>query len=450
MAAGLLLCAGGSAAATEDYLVDVWDTEHNLPSSTVTAIAQTPDGYLWVGTYNGLARFDGVRFVTFDPVNTPELTQPRIQGLFLDANGTLWINTFRGGLTSYRDGRFHNEWPDQATFDLHTTLVRSSSNLVTFVTQFGEVLQRNPARTNPDWKIFEPPVGSRPIFQCADGENRLWFLTRDGHILRFAAGAFAELPQDGGLAGRHLIVLVADAAGRVWAGAENEIARWSDDHFENLTPTNGETTLQPQLLFPAKNGDLWILDGDRFRKMAGREWVAEASEWRGLLGWASGRAMGMHEDRDGGLWFNHYGNGLFHITPDGKYQQLTTQDNLPGDDRVGAWFQSADGGIWAGADHGGLARLRDRRFHVIGLAEGLPARTALSVCEDARGGIWIGTAGGGLSRLSHGKITRYAVGASASSDFVFSISPRPDGGAWLSASEGEDFFQFYNGFFCFG
>src|ERR1019366_4711586 len=101
--------------------------------------------------------------------------------------------------------------------------------------------------------------------------------------------------------------------------------------------------------------------------------------------------------------------------------------------------------IWAGVDHGGLARLRDRRFQVIGVNEGLSARTALSVCEDQQGMIWIGTAGGGLCRWTNGVITRYTVGASASANFVFSISPRADGGAWLSAAEGEDLFQFYNG-----
>ncbi|MGO8681817.1 MAG: two-component regulator propeller domain-containing protein [Limisphaerales bacterium] len=444
MAVGLLLRAGCVAeAATADYLVDVWDTENNLPSSTVTAIAQTPDGYLWIGTYNGLARFDGVRFVTFDPVNTPALSQTRVQGLFFDANGMLWINTFRGGLTSYHDGVFRNEWPDQATFDLHTTLVYSSSNLVTFVTQFGEVLQRNPAGTNLDWKICTPPPGSRPIFQCTGSDGRFWFLSRDGHILQFAAGAFKELPQDGGLAGKHINTLVADASGRVWAGAENEIGCWDGSRFEDMTPTNGEAALQPQLLIPAKNGEMWVLDGGRFRKMAGREWVAEVAGWRGLLGWASGRAMGMHEDREGGLWFNHYGNGLFHITPDGKYQRLTTQDNLPGD-RVGAWFQGSDGGVWVGMDHGGLARLRDRQFHVIGTAEGLPARTVSSVCEDANGTVWIGTAGGGLCRWSNGKITCFPVGASASANFVFSVFPRADGGLWLSAAEGEILHQFHD------
>ena len=442
MTAGLLLRTGQSVtAAAADYLVDVWDTEHNLPSSTVTAIAQTPDGYLWVGTYNGLARFDGVRFVNFDPVNTPALSQARVQGLFVDTNGTLWINTFRGGLTSYRDGVFRNEWPDQPTFDLHTTLVQSSSNRVTFVTQFGEVLQRDPTRTNAGWKIFAPPPGARPIFQCADRDGRLWFLTRDGHIMRFTSGAFQELPQDGGLAGRRIYTVVTHPDDRVWAGADNEIGLWTGNQFEDMTPTNDAPTLSPQLLFPAKNGAMWVLDGERFRKLVGREWVAEIAGWRGLLGWASGRAMGAHTDREGGMWFNHYGNGLFHITPEGEYQRLTTQDGLPGD-RVGAWFQASDGGVWVGMDHGGLARLRNRQFHVVGPAEGLPARTALSVVETTNGDVWIGTAGGGLCRWANGKITRYPVGPSASANFVFSIYPRSDGGLWLSAAEGEILQQF--------
>jgi signal transduction histidine kinase/ligand-binding sensor domain-containing protein len=311
------------------------------------------------------------------------------------------------------------------------------------VTQFGEVLSRDPAQTGAAWNVVVPP-DAQPIFQCADADGKLWFLTRDGHILQFAAGKFKALPDDGGLAGSQIYTLVADARGKIWAGAENEIARWDGRQFEAMTPTNGAADVQPQLLFPTQAGALWVLDGDRLRKMIGREWVAEAAPWRGLLGPASGRAMGAHEDRDGGLWFNHYGNGLFHITPDGQFQRLTSQDNLPSD-RVGAWFQSSDGGVWVGATHGGLARLRNRRFHAIGVAEGLPARTALSVCEDTNGVVWIGTGGGGLCRLADGVITVFKVGTSASANFIFSISPRPDGGAWLSAAEGEDLYQFYDG-----
>jgi signal transduction histidine kinase/ligand-binding sensor domain-containing protein len=473
LAAEFIFAISLSLGATPaDFLVDKWDTGDGLPSSTVTAIEQTPDGYLWIGTYNGLARFDGARFVTFDPVNQPELGQSRVQGLFLDANGTLWINTFRGGLTSYRAGEFRNELPDRPAFDVHTTLAVSTTNRVTFVTQFGEVLEHNLAAASGLWRTTAPPAGSLPIFQCADAAGRLWFLTRDWHILQYYQGEFKMLADDGGLSGSKINTLVADAQGRVWAGAENEIALWDGKQFSAMTPTNGEADIDPRGMFPLKSGSFWVLDGLRLRKLEGRAWTAEIPAWRGLLGAASGRAMGVHEDGDGGLWFNHYGNGLFHIAADGSFQRLTSSpDNLPSDrhlpnGRVGAWFQGRDGGVWAGVDHGGLARLRERRFHVIGPAEGLPARTALSVCEDKNGAMWIGTAGGGLSMLSpldskskspsprpessvlperEARLKNFAVGPSASANFIFSIAFRPEGGAWLSGSEGEDLYQLLDG-----
>ena len=427
-------------AAAPEYLIEVLNRKENLPSSTVTAIMQTPDGYLWVGTYNGLARFDGVRFVTFEPGNTPELGHSRVQGLYLDVNGTLWINTYRGGLTSYRGGVFRVEQPRQAGFDLHTTLVSSSSNTVRFVTQFGEVLTGKATATTNVWSLAAPPSGVRPIFQCADQAGTLWFLNREGRIVRFLGGEFQELPADAGLGTNRVFTVTADTRGQVWAGAENNLARWNGTVFQSVSPTNGEASLTPTLLFPTRDGALWVLDGDRMRKLRGREWIAEAPQWRGLLGWAAGRAMGVHEDADGGMWFNHYGNGVFHITPDGAFQRLTTRDGLPGD-RVGAWFQSRDGGLWFGVDRGGLAHLRERRFQLISTSEGLTARAVLSVCEDRDGALWIGTGGGGLCRWSDGKITSFPVGGNVSANFVFSVFPRPAGELWLSAGEGENLFR---------
>ena len=265
-----------------DYLVDGWDTEFNLPSSTVTSIEQTPDGYLWVGTYNGLARFDGARFETFDPENTPELAQSRIQGLYMDANGTLWINTFRGGLTSYRNGVFRNELPDQSTFDLHTTLVSSTSNEVTFVTQYGEVFQRDPMQTSAPWKITEPPAsGGQLLFGCVDGQNQLWFLTADRNILRYGPDGFKMLPENGGLSGSQIYTLVADAQGQVWAGAENEIARWDGNQYQAMTPTNCETDIEPMELFPTRNGSMW------------RCWIMTASaRYPAAPGWTKRRRGG--------------------------------------------------------------------------------------------------------------------------------------------------------------
>src|ERR1700677_3741325 len=253
--AGILLvfAAGVCRGETSGYLVDVWDMEDNLPDSMVTSVAQTPEGYIWAGTYDGLARFDGVRFVNFDPTTTPELGHARVQNLYVDCNGTLWIDTYRGSLTSFRDGVFRAERIGQSGFDLHTTLVWSSSNEVVFVTQFGDVLRRRSGGGEPVWTTTSPPRGSRPIFQCAGEDGILWFLTRDAHVIRCVNDGFATLPGDGGLS-NGCTTLALDPRGRVWAGARNQIALWDGSRFQDRTPTNNDTAFTPGSILPTRSG----------------------------------------------------------------------------------------------------------------------------------------------------------------------------------------------------
>lgn len=130
-------CAPGG---TGDYLIDVWTGDNGLPNSSVTAIAQTPESYLWIGTHNGLARFDGVRFVTFEPLNTPELKHARVRGLFVDGRGTLWINTYDNSLTSWRNGVFTHEYVGQ-----QVASVFSHPNELLFAMQGGDLVSRTGA-----------------------------------------------------------------------------------------------------------------------------------------------------------------------------------------------------------------------------------------------------------------------------------------------------------------
>src|SRR5262245_19833106 len=100
-------CTGGlGREGGLDYLVDVWNVDHGLPQGSVMHVAQTPDGYLWIATFwQGIARFDGVRFVNFTPATTPELPDPEGWRLMVDSRGTLWISSLQGSLTSCRKGR---------------------------------------------------------------------------------------------------------------------------------------------------------------------------------------------------------------------------------------------------------------------------------------------------------------------------------------------------------
>lgn len=88
------------------FLQTRWTTDNGMPQNSVTAIVQTPDGYLWVGTFGGLARFDGVRFKIYTTSNTPELKSNRITAMTVDRNGTLWIATTRGEIILFKDGKF--------------------------------------------------------------------------------------------------------------------------------------------------------------------------------------------------------------------------------------------------------------------------------------------------------------------------------------------------------
>jgi len=224
-----------------DYLIDVKDTEDNLPSSTVTAIVQTPEGYLWVGTYNGLARFDGARFVTFDRSIRPSSAR-RVSRIF----------------TSTRAARFGS-----------TPFAAASLRIATVC--FGSNGRINPPSTahHPRGVFVEPgrvchpirrgvePVTDRSDHQLAgvgSARRRAPLLSVRGWqgaiVVPDARRAhhsvidnrFSQLPDNGGLGNKRVYQLAKDAQGRVWAGADGEIAFWNGRVFESMTrPTEDWT-----------------------------------------------------------------------------------------------------------------------------------------------------------------------------------------------------------------
>ena len=170
-----------------------------------------------------------------------------------------------------------------------------------------------------------------------------------------------------------------------------------------------------------------------------QRWVAEAGWWQDLSqSMSTANALEAYHDQDGGVWFRQFGNGLFHAKPDGSAQRISAADGLP-DDRVRCWFQDRKGNVWAGVDRGGLVRLREKRFHLIGTAEGLSIPAVSTVCEDGDHNIRIGTFGGGLNRWRDGALTRFRLSEGSSKGGFFSAYPDAQGRVWLSAGR-EDLF----------
>jgi signal transduction histidine kinase/ligand-binding sensor domain-containing protein len=440
----IYLLSGIGSFGAEKNLINVWTADDGLPASSVTALAQTPDGFLWVGTYNGLARFDGVRFKSFFPASTPELTQPRIQALAVDTMGTLWITTFDNSLVSYREGQFHLERRSDVNVPL--TLAVSTSNSWLFNSLSGETIRRELKANSkePVWTDLTPTGGQRFVFRCVDGRGDHWFTTRDLKPVRLTGDQFNELPAEAFVGIGDVLTLVADHQGTVWAGTSKGTWRWDGSRFEDARATNGPVEYPVEMILPMRSGALWVWGGGRLRKMVERRWVREVPEWDSRLGYAGGHDMLMNEDAAGGIWLAHYGNGLFHVSADGERQHFSSTNGLPGD-RIWTWFGMQDGTIWAGVDRGGLVNIRKRQFQVISQAEGLPSPAVLSVCEDDTGTLWFGTSGGGLCREVNGRIESVPVSRDAAENFVFSMAPQPGVGLWLSASAGEDLFLYKDG-----
>jgi signal transduction histidine kinase/ligand-binding sensor domain-containing protein len=424
-----------AAGVAGDYLVDVWTSENGLPDSSVTAITQTPDGYLWIGTYNGLVRFDGVRFTTFDPANTPALGHARVRKLFVDARGTLWINTYDGSLTTLRDGKFSLEQRNVRFSEGELTLVTSSTNEAIFLTGRGALFRKNlSAPSGEGWD--ELPLPGRSLVGamcCADNKGVFWYRDGEKHLWRFMDDRFEPVPDDAGLGGQIINYLTTDARGRLWVGTDQGIWVWRLNNFHLVLPVKPGKAGGVTFLYIADDGRIWAVVNGAVVAAQDDHWLLEPDS-SGNFSLGNPTGLGAQADHRGGAWFYSYGRGLLHVGSDGQARQLTIEDGFPGE-RVYCFFEDHEGNWWAGLDAGGLVRVRERQFHAI-VADGkILTKAAKSVAEDRSDTVWIGMLSGGLGRWQSSEYTNIPVTEGAGGGSVFCVCPDADGRLWLSAGD---------------
>jgi signal transduction histidine kinase/ligand-binding sensor domain-containing protein len=329
------------------FVVRTWSIQDGLPDATVNAIAQTPDGYLWVGTLGGLARFDGTRFTVFNARNTPALGSGRIKSLYCNRKGCLLIGTVEGGLVRYERDRFTSE-------------------------------PAMPPRT----------LGRALLNILEDDRGALWFSLANGGVTRLADGRYSEVSPEWGEGDFHVR---ADSAGRFWAVRQTEVFR-----LVAGKPVLALTVPEGECHAPNRSGGYWVSTGGEVRLWKDGQWIAKA----GNVQWSSRMLLHGIEDSAGHLWLASRGQGLFRYETNGTVLQFTAADGL-GSDFVLQMFEDREGNLWAGTDRGGLSCLRPSLFRVYGKAQGLPSDRVCSVAV-SRHELWVATDGDGLSRLQPG------------------------------------------------
>ncbi len=364
----------------------VWQTPDGLPQNAIQALAQTPDGYLWGGTWEGLVRFDGVRFTTFDRINTPALQARTIRCLTTDPDGTLWIGT-DVGVTGMRQGTF---FPLVAPTDVPLRNVHS-------------------------------------LLAARDGS--LWIATTGHGLLRFFEGHFQVWSTRTGLDSDRVTSLAQAPDGTVWVGTTGGLHRADGTAlsqallFEGTQPPVMSLAVEP-------DGTLWAgtQDGTVYRLEAGRmRPVPEASQ-------PGAPIEALLVDRPGTLWVGSTGRGLLRLA----HGQRSTLDATQGlqSNTVASLLEDTEGSLWIGAAEGGLHRLKDGPFTSIGPAEGLPHNMVSSIHEAVDGSLWFASMESGVTRWHAGKMTTYTTREGLIHDRVRSMAPGQDGSLWFAAQTG--------------
>lgn len=374
------------------YTQDVWGIDTGLPNNTVIATAQMRDGYLWVGTESGLARFDGVRFTVFDKRNTPALQSAHISALLAGSRGNLWIGTQGGGLTVLRNGEFFT----------YTT--------------------RNGLANDNVLSLLEDDAGN------------LWIGTNGGGLQRFRNGRFETFTTADGLPNAAIFCLSQTRDGSLWAGTQDGLARYKDKHFSTYTKAQGLPDNYIMCLKAGARGELWIgtNQGGISRFADGRFTNYNAHD-----GLASDTIWSLFEDRAGNLWIGTNNGGLNRFQ-DGVISTYSTKDGLSADTVISS-FEDREGNLWIGTRGGGLVRLKDSPFTVVDSREGLSNDVVLPVFEDHSGATWVGTNGGGVNCLRDGKIVaKYSTKNGLSDNVVFAVAEDQDNSLWIATRKALD------------
>ena len=362
----------------------IWRSEDGLLQDSATALLESRDGFLWVGTRSGLVRFDGAAFEPFSRLNVPGFSHNDIQCLAETPDGSLWIGTSEPGL--YR---------------LHR----------------GNLQVLGLADGLPD----------RPIRRLlCDRQGTLWAAPSEGPPLRMEGARFHALPADSNQLRIRALSEAPD--GTLWVGtAGSGLWRVHRDRLVLAALTATDITA----LDTPREDVVWV--GTR------SQGVLSYSEGRlETPGWArtlpSRPISALMQDRQGSLWIGFEQGGLLRRTPEGR---IETSPGSPGNRwTVLSLLEDRSGALWVGSEAWGLHVFHPVPFRGIPVVGGSPEEPAWAVCQDARGAIWCLTGDQTLGVVRQGRIEPVALKGKVEGA-ISSLWPRRAGGVWLGTRNGE-------------
>lgn len=450
---------------------ETWTTRQGLPHNQVNAIAQAPDGNLWLGTWEGLVRYNGLEFHVFDRSNTPALQDNGIRSVRASADGAVVIGTSRGGVTVKRgdhwrtwmvkDGLAQEEIMDALLDGKGRLWVATESAGVSRVGKDDRVVQFNVRSGMPSdvlygllldrdgsvWaatasglvhfvgdrpEVYGPASGlpAAPIFrlvQLASGE--LLVGTERG-IYRRQGGRFVllspQLPDDG------VPSMAQDAAGNLWVGTVNNgLLRVGKSGVERFSTMRGLPNNRVAALLVDREGSIWVGTNAGLLRLGD----AAFSTFNGDQGLSDDYVRALYEARDGGIWIGT-SRGLNLWRDNALVASYTAADALPSDSIL-SLLATREGDLLVGTYTDGVLRMRGGKVVArYDNAGGMPGSNQVrAIVEDGRGTLWFGTSRG-LVRMRDGQFKFFGVAQGLPREFIISLELAHDGSLWVGTANG--------------
>jgi ligand-binding sensor domain-containing protein/signal transduction histidine kinase len=337
--------AEADLSQSNSFVCHTWRVEDGLPHNTVMAITQTRDGYLWLGTANGLARFDGVQFKRFGL--TDGLSSLYVRVLLEDREGVLWIGTVNG-LSRYLNGRF-------------TT-----------------------------WTTREGLAGNVILALTEDLDGGIWVGTNTG-LSRWRKGAFETMGLQAGISARYVAALAADRRGAVWVSVNGVgLLRWDAGAFTTMTNLPGTSSAVPSRILQDRAGRIWA-------GTVGHVFCLEGAAWKEYGpgdGLPKVGIMSLAEGSDGTIWAGTFDEALFYLR-EGKFHGVAQSDGLS-DTSILAIMEDREKDLWVGTRAGGLNRLKPRQVSMWCHMEDGVEVPPMSLTEDRAGVVLMASQGRGV------------------------------------------------------
>ena len=383
LACGILARSAASAqGALPTYVVRAWQTEDGVPDNRVTAVVQTRDGYIWLGTLGGLARFDGAHFTVYDGSNTGGLLTSPVTSLFEDTRGELWIGCETGELVRYDVQEGFHQVPLAGTWT------------------------------------------DRKIFGISEDEaGDLWLVNSEGELMRVKDGRISSPPK-----GRTTGTLVefARSGNSFWIVRNGAASR-----IQNGQPTAFHVEERQEIEYvqgigPAHDGGIWVANNGRIRKWRDRKWVED----RGPAPWVFAPLTSLMETSSGAVVAGTSEDGLFMLLPNRAIIRFGLSTGVP--KWIRTLSEDREGNIWAGTGSRGLVMLRRSNLRTLSPPDHWNGCAVLSVCPGSNGGLWAGTDGAGVYHFRDGNWTNYFKESALPNYYVWSVVADAEGRLWTA------------------